>query len=203
VAGRARPLPPLPATATVFLAAAHHAARRGTRRRRSAFAILALLTTFAVVASVVAFHQRAAAVGQRDQAIYNQVDAAALQYGTSDTTLAAQLSLAAYRLQSTQDLASRLQNTENTPLATSVATGAGFVNSVAFSRDGRTLASGSSDSTVRLWDIADPARPQALGQPLTSGPREIQAGADAGVTSVVFSPDGHTLASGDNGIVEL
>ena len=195
--------PPLPATATVFLAAAHHAARRGTRRRRSAFAILALLTTLAVVASVVAFHQRAAAVGQRDQAIYNQVDAKALQYGTSDTTLAAQLTLAAYRLQPTQDLASRLLNTENTPLATSVATGAGFVNSVAFSRDGHTLASGSSDGTVRLWDIADPARPRALGQPLIGGPREIAAGAAAGVTSVAFSPDGHTLASGDNGTVEL
>ena len=93
--------PPLPATSKAFLGAAHHAARRSTRRRRSAFAILALLTALAVAASGFAFSQRAAAVRQRDQAIYNQVIAEALQFGTSDTTLAAQLTLAAYRIQPT------------------------------------------------------------------------------------------------------
>ena len=195
--------PALPATAKAFLDAAHHAARRSTRRRRSGFAILAVLTAVAVVASGVAFSQRAAAVRQRDQAVYNQVIAKALQYGTTDTPLAAQLTLAAYRLQPTQDLASRLLNTENTPLATSLATGAGFVNSVAFSRDGRTLASGSSDGMVRLWGTANPSRPRPLGQPLTSGPREAIAGGSVGVTSVAFSPDGHTLASGGNGTVQL
>jgi WD40 repeat protein len=62
------------------------------------------------------------------------------------------------------------------------------VNSVAFSRDGHTLASGSADATVRLWDLTDPAHPGSLGGPLTghTGP----------VLRVAFSPDGHTLASG-------
>ena len=69
------------------------------RRRRSGFAILALLTVLAVVASGVALNQRAAAVRQRDQAVYNQVIAEAVQFGTSDTPLAAQLNLAAYRIQ--------------------------------------------------------------------------------------------------------
>jgi WD40 repeat protein len=58
------------------------------------------------------------------------------------------------------------------------------VNSVAFSPDGRTLASGNYDNTVRLWDTS-------TGQPLAT-----LKGHEDSVTSVAFSPDGRTLASG-------
>jgi len=58
------------------------------------------------------------------------------------------------------------------------------VSSVAFSRDGRTLASASGDGTVRLWDVRTR---KALGAPLK--------GHTAPVSSVAFSPDGRTLAS--------
>ena len=157
-----------------------------------------------MAASGFAFSQRAAAVRQRDQASYNQVIAEALQFGTSDTPLAAQLNLAAYRIQPTQDLASRLLNTENTPLPAPLATGAGFVNSVAFSPDGHTLASGNADGTIRLWNVADPAHPRPLGQPLTAAPAAGRRGGTAVVLSVAFSPDGHTLASGDDdGTIQL
>ncbi|MDB9445461.1 trypsin-like peptidase domain-containing protein [Anabaena sp. CS-542/02] len=63
----------------------------------------------------------------------------------------------------------------------------GAVTSVAFSPDGKTLASGSWDDTIKLWDVA-------------TG-REI---ATLTGYSPVFSPDGRTLASGSgDGIIRL
>jgi WD40 repeat protein/transcriptional regulator with XRE-family HTH domain len=187
--------PALTGSQRAFVQASERAAARGSRRRQSGFAILALLTVVAVTASGVAFYQRAAAVRQRDQAIYNQVVAEALQFGASDASLAAQLTLAAYRLQPTQDLASRLLNTENTPLSSPSAAGAGNVNSVAFSPGGHMLATGGADGTIGLWDVADPAHPRLLGQPPT--------GNSAFVNSVAFSPGGRTLASVNDGTIRL
>ena len=198
--GRGRSLnysSPLTGTQREFLQASERAAARGSRRRRQgAFAVLALLTVLAVVASGVAISQRAAVARQRDQAIYNQVTAEALQFGTSNTPLAAQLTLAAYHLQPTRDLASRLLNTQNTALSSPLATRAGSVNSVAFSRNGRTLAVACDNGAVQLWDVADPAHARPLGQ----APISISAP----VSSVAFSPAGQTLAAGnDDGMIQL
>jgi WD40 repeat protein len=68
----------------------------------------------------------------------------------------------------------------------------GTVNSVAFSRDGRTLATGSYDGTVRLWDVG---KRQPIG---------ALTGHSHSVETVAFSPDGRTLAtSGEDRSVRL
>ncbi|MGB3191704.1 MAG: serine/threonine-protein kinase [Limnoraphis sp.] len=61
-----------------------------------------------------------------------------------------------------------------------------LIRSVAYSPDGRILASGSYDKTIKLWDV--PTR------------REIATlrGHSNSVFSVAFSPDGRTLATGSS-----
>nr|MDZ8059445.1 ribosome assembly protein 4 [Nostoc sp. EkiNYC01] len=60
------------------------------------------------------------------------------------------------------------------------------VISVVFSPDGKTLASGSLDKTIKLWDVS------------TGKAIKTLTGHSSSVLGVVFSPDGKTLASGSS-----
>ena len=59
----------------------------------------------------------------------------------------------------------------------------GHLNCVAYSPDGRLLASGSADKTVRIWDLTTRQEIRTL------------VGHTDWVTDVSFSPDGRRLAS--------
>jgi WD40 repeat protein len=90
----------------------------------------------------------------------------------------------------------RLWNTATRqPIGAPIQTGAhNGVTALAFSPDGKLLATAGINGTVRLWNTATR---QPIGAP-------IQTGAHNGVTALAFSPDGKLLAStGANGTVRL
>lgn len=69
----------------------------------------------------------------------------------------------------------------------------GPIRNITFSPDGQTLASGGEDKSIILWDVssmldAGIASDEPIGAPLT--------GHNGRVSSLAFSPDGRTVASG-------
>ncbi len=174
----------------------HAGIRRDRSRHRRATTVLSVAIILALVAAGVARgEQRKAEQGQRIATASRLVGDAEVARST-DLRTALLLGLAAHRLHPTGETHSSLINTLATGPYLNTLTGhTTSVNSVTFAPDGRTLATGSKDSTVILWDLTDPVASRRLGQPLT--------GHSKPVNSVAFTPDGRTLATGsdDNTVI--
>jgi WD40 repeat protein/transcriptional regulator with XRE-family HTH domain len=175
--------PPLGQAETDFLHASNRAHHRTARRRQSLLALLtALVIGFASVA-VLAIRASQKAAHERDVAISGQLISQSELLGDSDPVLAKLLAVAAWRLNpSTEDRYAMLAAAA-LPGIRVLAGHTGPVGTVAFSPDGKTLATSSVDGTVRLWDVAT-GRP--IGRPLTSH--------GGTVIALAFSPGGKTLA---------
>ncbi len=161
--------------------------RQVARRLRQFLAALTVLLVVATGASLYGFSQQRSAVHQRDVATSRQVADEANNIRGSDLTLAMQLSVAAYRIAPTSQARSSLLSASTFHAATRVLGDPGGILTVPISPDGHTLAAGSTDGSVRLFEMSNAKAPTFLSS-LTD-----HTGA---VNGVAFSPDGHTLASG-------
>lgn len=217
------------------------AARRRTRtlqRLLAAVGVLALVATglggYGLHARSVANAQRHVATLTRDQALSREVANEVTQVRTFDSSLAAQLALAAYRISPTAEARSALIDSSAKVLATRIlgptgptaiainpagtilaighadggsvrlyqlrtgyaprslaaipgAGGANQVFGLAFSPDGRVLATAGSNGELQLWNVTSTTRPVALG---------VAPGRFRGaVQGVAFSPDGGTMVA--------
>ncbi|MFJ8466630.1 nSTAND1 domain-containing NTPase [Streptomyces swartbergensis] len=176
-----------------FLTTSLRRRHRAALRRRTVVAVLAALTLLATGTAVVALQARATAQAERDDAVFGGLTAEADRIRDTHAGLAARLDVAAYRMRSTPDLRTRLASDAGRVLATRLSGPDGVGSSVAYAPDGRTLAGGGHDGTVRLWDTGG----RALGAPLRFGTDRVGA--------VAFAPgDRHLLAAtGEGGVIRL
>ena len=147
--------------------------------------VLLIIAIVALVVAVTAAHtaQRANqnAVHQRDIAVSDQLSSQSETLGNAHPIISKLEAIAAWRINPSANARYAMLAAAARPGIAVLAGRTGGVYSVAFSPDGKTLASGTN-TALRLWDVAT-RRP--IGQRL--------AGSTDGVYSVAFSPDGKIL----------
>ena len=171
------------------------AARRSNRRLRALTVSLVVLVVVVGLVAVMASRASQNASQQRDIAQRQlQIATAQSLAGQADTVIdddprtALMLGIAALDIHDDPATRSSLVNSLiTTPFAGSLTGHNDSVRELAFSRDGRTLATGSRDNRVILWDMASHRQ---VGPPLTGHTDQV--------SSVAFSRDSRTLATGSN-----
>ena len=188
--------PPLSQNERDFLRDSQHAQRRRARRRRGLIALLTALSVCLAAVAAFAVVSRQEALGQRDIAVAGQLVFKSEILAEANPRAADLEAVAAWRLDRSQQARYAMLSAAARPASAVLTGSSGPDTPVAFSPDGKTLATGGT--IVRLWHAAT-RRP--IARPLATHLGQVHA--------VVFSPGGTTLAvgggnqGGDTGIVQL
>jgi energy-coupling factor transporter ATP-binding protein EcfA2 len=172
----------LGSTVRAFL---HASIRHHQRRRRLFLTAVAAALVVAFTITTIAVIQRQIADDQTELATVRGLVAQAEVLRVRDPRLALQLGIAAQRIRPTAETGTGLYSAlTSTSLIATLTGHTSPVVAVAFSPDGRTLATTSEDYTAGLWDITDRAHPA----------RTVTLSHIGTVSAVAFSPDGQILA---------
>ncbi|MGW6742446.1 nSTAND1 domain-containing NTPase [Streptomyces sp. NPDC055025] len=174
----------LPGNVTVFLEASQSRQRARTRRARRINVGLACLLALALVAGGVALWQQRIAVAAERLAQSRQLAAESTALLDTNPDLASLLAVKSYQTEHTEEATASLYAAAALPLRSRLAGKADAAYAVAFTADGKTIATGNDEGTVELLDATTGASRGAIKD-------EIQSG-----RVMAFSPEGDILAIG-------
>ncbi|MGK7943751.1 MAG: caspase family protein, partial [Microcystaceae cyanobacterium] len=183
----------LDGTAEEFIKQTRHKVKRNKWTQRGVIGVILAFAALSAYTAIDANHQK---IEAQKQGIIAQANLAKLQLANPQHINPLVLALDNVRhnlLLNKTHLTPETYNilaetVEQIPKQSTLRSHKNTVKSVAFSQDGKYIASSSSDNTIKIWDALNP----------TDTPLYTLKGHQSYVNSIAFSPDGRYIVSGSS-----